>query len=233
DLPERLADVEGFMGLEEAEGVDVVEGVDGRIEFAAANGEALSEDGETDAEEWNGCGGDFVSKDDRPEEEGMPGEKTEDDKAESDRKAKLKEKREKAKEKRKKDKESKKTQKKSTENEEDNLVNPFAALSESIGEDDIDIPEWEKLGLSFPTLRALQTLGFTSPTPIQTATIPETMAGHDVIGKAATGSGKTLAFGIPILEYYLKNLSPEAKKGNIVALVLSPTRELAKQITKH
>jgi len=82
-----------------------------------------------------------------------------------------------------------------------------------------------------PTLQALQSLGFTSPTPIQSLAIPKIMKGHDLIGKASTGSGKTLAFGIPILEHVLS--LPDARSKAPTALVVAPTRELAKQIVSH
>ncbi|KAI6778669.1 ATP-dependent RNA helicase-like protein [Emericellopsis cladophorae] len=88
---------------------------------------------------------------------------------------------------------------------------------------------WEKMNLSPETLTALSKLGFAKPTSIQERSIPEVIKGADVIGKAQTGSGKTLAFGIPIVEKWLKQ---ESKQGPM-ALVLSPTRELAKQIGDH
>lgn len=85
-------------------------------------------------------------------------------------------------------------------------------------------------------------LGFCRPTPIQSAAIPEIRAKHDVIGKAVTGSGKTLAFGIPILEEYLESSiqhpstakrAEEDRRDAPLALILSPTRELAHQLSKH
>ena len=96
---------------------------------------------------------------------------------------------------------------------------------------DIDLPGWSKISLSKPTLQALQSLGFTSPTAIQSLAIPRIIQGHDLIGKASTGSGKTLAFGIPILEHIL-SLS-DSKSQSPSALVVAPTRELAKQIVNH
>lgn len=91
-------------------------------------------------------------------------------------------------------------------------------------------------------MTSLAKLNFARPTPIQSAAIPQILAGHDVIGKASTGSGKTLAFGIPILEHYLSIhaikkemlLSKDGKQRfPPVALILSPTRELAHQISAH
>jgi len=81
------------------------------------------------------------------------------------------------------------------------------------------------LNLSEPTLRALEAMGFASPTPIQTQTIPLVMEGRDVIAKAPTGTGKTCAFGIPLIEC----LNPDMK--DLQAVVLCPTRELCEQIT--
>lgn len=81
-------------------------------------------------------------------------------------------------------------------------------------------------------------MGFGKPTLIQSAAIPEILAGHDVVGKASTGSGKTLAFGIPILESWIERygeLDEAALKETRppTALILSPTRELAHQLTEH
>ena len=98
------------------------------------------------------------------------------------------------------------------------------------------------MNLSSHTLSSLARLRFVTPTPIQVAAIPEILGGHDVIGKASTGSGKTLAFGIPILEYYLKHMddrdpkvqqTSSARQHTPTALVLSPTRELAHQLSAH
>ncbi len=100
---------------------------------------------------------------------------------------------------------------------------------------------WQSLNLSSFTLSSLARLGFSNPTPIQATAIPEILSGHDVVGKAVTGSGKTLAFGIPILECYLRRIDDQIHKASIatkprdppVALILSPTRELAHQLCTH
>ncbi|KAF1953797.1 DEAD-domain-containing protein, partial [Byssothecium circinans] len=121
--------------------------------------------------------------------------------------------------------------------EEDTIGNgAFDILADRRAEDDeadeVDVSAWGDLGLSEKILGALASLKFARPTPIQSSAIPEIMAGRDVIGKAATGSGKTLAFGIPILESYLASL-PASKTITPLALIISPTRELAHQIAAH
>jgi ATP-dependent RNA helicase DDX27 len=84
------------------------------------------------------------------------------------------------------------------------------------------------MSISRPILKALNSLGFYEPTPIQAATIPVALLGKDVVGGAVTGSGKTAAFIIPMLErllYREKGKSAAATR----CLVLVPTRELAVQ----
>jgi ATP-dependent RNA helicase DDX24/MAK5 len=117
-------------------------------------------------------------------------------------------------------------------------TNIFKALEEDVEEDGIDVSAWEELDLSPHTLSALSKMGFAKPTRIQSAAIPEILAGHDVVGKASTGSGKTLAFGLPIIEIWLETYGElneeELKKPRApTALILSPTRELAHQLTEH
>src|SRR5881628_756564 len=83
---------------------------------------------------------------------------------------------------------------------------------------------FQSLGLDPPLLRAVQRLGYTSPTQVQAQGIPAILAGRDVIGSARTGSGKTAAFLLPIIQ----RLTKHPARGTRV-LVLSPTRELAVQ----
>lgn len=83
---------------------------------------------------------------------------------------------------------------------------------------------FEDLGLQTTILEAISRLGFTQPTPIQVKTIPEMLDGRDILAQSQTGTGKTAAFMLPILQ----GLKPG--KIGIQALVLTPTRELAKQI---
>lgn len=74
------------------------------------------------------------------------------------------------------------------------------------------------------SLRALDELGFTEPTPIQRVAIPEFLAGRDLIAQAHTGSGKTLAFGLPLV----RRCDPGDR--SVQVLILTPTRELAQQV---
>ncbi|CAN5922504.1 DEAD/DEAH box helicase [soil metagenome] len=81
------------------------------------------------------------------------------------------------------------------------------------------------LGLSASLLHAMADEGYQDPTPIQAAVIPAVLAGRDVWAKASTGTGKTAAFVLPILEM----LGPLTMPRRVKALVLVPTRDLAKQ----
>ncbi|KAL2843642.1 ATP-dependent rRNA helicase rrp3 [Aspergillus pseudoustus] len=95
-------------------------------------------------------------------------------------------------------------------------------------------PEAEETAKSFADLgiipqlcEACANMGYKNPTPIQAKTIPTSLEGRDVIGLAETGSGKTAAFALPMLQALME--SPQAFFG----LVLSPTRELAYQISQN
>ena len=89
---------------------------------------------------------------------------------------------------------------------------------------------FEALGLSGPILTAMTRRGILAPFAIQTRAIPDALAGRDVLGKAQTGSGKTLAFGLPMLAR-LATGDRKQVAGQPRALILVPTRELAKQVT--
>jgi superfamily II DNA/RNA helicase len=84
------------------------------------------------------------------------------------------------------------------------------------------------LGVREPLVRALAARGITEPFPIQIETLPDTLAGRDVLGRGKTGSGKTLAFALPLVSR-LAGVRRQANKPS--GLVLAPTRELATQIT--
>ncbi len=90
----------------------------------------------------------------------------------------------------------------------------------------LDDVTFESLGVGPRLTAALAASGIDRPFPIQALTVPDALAGRDVLGKAKTGSGKTLAFGIPMLER-ISAAGPGAPTG----LVLVPTRELASQVT--
>jgi superfamily II DNA/RNA helicase len=91
-----------------------------------------------------------------------------------------------------------------------------------------DGPGFAELGVPRPLLRTLEQSEITRPFAIQAATIPDALAGRDVLGRARTGSGKTLAFGLPMLARIAAGgrSAPHRPKG----LVLVPTRELAMQV---
>jgi len=90
------------------------------------------------------------------------------------------------------------------------------------------ISPFDSLGLRPQLLRAVHDLGFTEPTPVQSAAIPPVLAGRDILGSAATGSGKSAAFGLPLVQLLM-----DLPRGTTRALILAPTRELAAQITAH
>ena len=89
---------------------------------------------------------------------------------------------------------------------------------------------FKELHLIAPILKALETEGYTEPTPIQEQSIPHILRGKDLLGCAQTGTGKTAAFAIPILQNLLLQQKEDAHNPNIKALILTPTRELAIQI---
>ena len=87
-------------------------------------------------------------------------------------------------------------------------------------------PSFKDLALSEPVLKALNNIGYETPSPIQAQIIPFVMEGRDVLGQAQTGTGKTAAFALPILTGIdIKQKEPQA-------LVLAPTRELAIQVAE-
>ncbi len=85
-------------------------------------------------------------------------------------------------------------------------------------------PTFASLGISPAILKAIETLGFEEPAPIQAAAIPVMLEGRDVVGQSQTGSGKTAAFAIPAIE----KVDPANKAPQV--LILCPTRELATQV---
>lgn len=103
------------------------------------------------------------------------------------------------------------------------IVDENIADAESV-ENEENIVRFDELGISPEILRALEDMGFTAATPIQSQAIPVVMQGGDVIGQAQTGTGKTCAYGIPAIEM----CDREARSAQV--LVLCPTRELAIQV---
>ncbi|KAI4169227.1 MAG: hypothetical protein LQ346_008985 [Caloplaca aetnensis] len=236
-LPDRLDDAEGFFGLEEISDVEVVrDPTSGRVEYRlpgstdatdAQGGHSLEEDS------WSGFGesdsGVGPAKSKASPHVPKPSTASA----------------------------SKRTKEKRPENLSQS--NGFDVLRDD-SVDDVDgmcrcfehhaaltevlaVSAWNHLDLSSEVLTSIAKLRFPKPTAIQSSTIPEILDGHDVIGKASTGSGKTLAFGIPILEHYLRNRSEAREKQSKrtaderqhppAALILSPTRELAHQLSAH
>ncbi|KAJ0034868.1 hypothetical protein Pint_25192 [Pistacia integerrima] len=160
------------------------------------------------------------------------------------------EKNEKNKQKKKKKKKKKGKKAKKTE-ESVNVSNGQDNVEEELVDETEVPPEysaWIELRLHPLLMKSIYKLGFKEPTPVQKACIPAAShQGKDVIGAAETGSGKTLAFGLPIMQRLLEEREKAAKmleekgeeaekyapKGILRALILTPTRELALQVTDH
>jgi superfamily II DNA/RNA helicase len=90
-------------------------------------------------------------------------------------------------------------------------------------------PTFADLGVPAPLTRVLTAAGVVEPFPIQAATLPDALAGRDVLGRGRTGSGKTYAFLLPMLTRLAATAAPK-RPGRPRALILVPTRELATQI---
>ncbi|MFF4169576.1 DEAD/DEAH box helicase [Streptomyces sp. NPDC001744] len=105
---------------------------------------------------------------------------------------------------------------------------PEDASAPSAPRDPAPVTGFAGLGLPPEVLRVLGRLGADEPFPIQAATLPDALAGRDVLGRGRTGSGKTLAFGLPLL---VRTAGRRAEARRPLALVLVPTRELAQQVT--
>ncbi|KAK3615047.1 ATP-dependent RNA helicase [Elasticomyces elasticus] len=233
--PDRMENSEGLIGdLEEVEGIDVIkDDSTGRVTFMSSkptpNGQ-LGNGGDDerleDGDEWSG----FDDALTEPENVVAPA---------STKVAPALEKVKKAKQKKAKDSQKQKQASKASTAQTAKTAKTaaaFDAMTEPIASEEVDVSAWRPIKLSPDTMSSLSKLGFANPTPIQSAAIPEILAGHDVIGKASTGSGKTLAFGIPILERFLELRSSAQRTEDAkapLALLLAPTRELAKQLDKH
>ena len=95
---------------------------------------------------------------------------------------------------------------------------------ENINETDQQLPSFEDFGFKREIMQSIRYAGFKVASPIQAKAIPVVMEGRDVVGQAHTGTGKTAAFGLPIIN----NMH---LKGGVEALVITPTRELANQVS--
>ena len=107
-------------------------------------------------------------------------------------------------------------------------ANLEAALDQAAGRPEI-LATFAELGLPRPLVEALAGRGITTPFAIQTRALPDAIAGRDLLGRAQTGSGKTLAFGLPVLAR-LHSRQARRALASPRALVLVPTRELARQV---
>lgn len=94
------------------------------------------------------------------------------------------------------------------------------------------IKTWVQCGVSMKILSALKKHSYEKPTPIQAQAIPAIMSGRDLIGIAKTGSGKTIAFLLPMFRHIMDQRPLEESEGPI-SVIMTPTRELALQITKE
>ncbi|KAL8789740.1 MAG: hypothetical protein Q9213_000991 [Squamulea squamosa] len=229
-VADNLDDAEGFFGLEEISDVEIVRDEKlGRVEYRVGEeathlkpiDAGIQTDAALDDNEWDGCG------------DSDPNENTAS--ARSQTKAKLQESLPKSSLNKQRETHSSKS------SQQLSGVNGFQILRDKKVEEE-DVSAWQALHLSPQVLASLAKLCFKRPTAIQSSAIPEILQGHNVIGKASTGSGKTLAFGIPILEYYLEHgsriynkrrKSIQERKDPPVALIISPTRELAQQLSDH
>lgn len=91
------------------------------------------------------------------------------------------------------------------------------------------VPSWRALGVPAKLVEALQRGGLVEPFPIQARTLPDALAGRDLLGRGRTGSGKTLAFGLPMLtRLAAEGVRPQPRRPR--SLILVPTRELAAQV---
>ncbi|HEV2640241.1 MAG TPA: DEAD/DEAH box helicase, partial [Actinocrinis sp.] len=90
------------------------------------------------------------------------------------------------------------------------------------------VASFADLAMPAALLATLTRQGASTPFPIQAATLPNSLAGRDVLGRGRTGSGKTLAYGLAVLA---RTAGRRAEPGHPLALILVPTRELAQQVT--
>lgn len=92
---------------------------------------------------------------------------------------------------------------------------------------------FKELEIVAPIQKALDSKGYTTPTPIQEQAIPILLKGNDLLGCAQTGTGKTAAFAIPIIQQLFNSSNTQKRPKRIKALIVTPTRELAIQIADN
>jgi superfamily II DNA/RNA helicase len=112
------------------------------------------------------------------------------------------------------------------------VVEPATAPVVPVGDEATVLPTdttFADLGVPAPLVEVLTASGITAPFPIQVATLPDTLAGRDVLGRGRTGSGKTLAFSLPLVARLAASDSRRQPK-RPRSLILVPTRELANQV---
>lgn len=231
---------EDFGGLEVIEGVNIVKDGD-RVKFLVAEDHQVAADADDYADEsFEGFGDDAVES--GPVDAGEAGSDEAGVESQRDQEKDGRKDKKKAKAESKKklaasnpDKLAKTPQVVQKSASQGNSFNALASMADAEDEEEVDMAAWVPLNLSPRILSAIAKLKFTKPTTIQEKTIPEIVAGEDVIGKAQTGSGKTLAFGIPMVEKWLELYVArnDVKRTGPMAVVLSPTRELAKQLGDH
>jgi ATP-dependent RNA helicase RhlE len=107
----------------------------------------------------------------------------------------------------------------------------FTCIGPELRHDGLLMP-FRTLGLDDRVLLAIKEAGYTEPTPIQSAAVPQVLAGHDLIGIAQTGTGKTAAFTLPLLTL-MAQAPPQPGRRKTRMLVLAPTRELVVQIEEN
>ncbi|MGV8858151.1 DEAD/DEAH box helicase [Rhodoglobus sp.] len=107
-------------------------------------------------------------------------------------------------------------------------------VAKTVTASDVEGKSFIDLGIGSNISRQLASMGAESPFPIQAATIPDVLAGKDVLGRGKTGSGKTIAFGAPLVERLMENNGGKDRQMGRKprALILAPTRELAQQIDR-
>eukprot|EP01103_Thecamoeba_quadrilineata_P017864 TRINITY_DN651_c1_g1_i2.p1 TRINITY_DN651_c1_g1~~TRINITY_DN651_c1_g1_i2.p1 ORF type:complete len:612 (-),score=158.49 TRINITY_DN651_c1_g1_i2:401-2215(-) len=236
-------DEPGFLGLEEIDGTEFnVEEYSGFESRGRKNRKKTKQPIDVDVEV-----GDFhqVNQEEEGDEEESGGEQNEEEEEEEEeekkeepkKKSKQKKKKtdndkeEKPEKKQKKQKTPKEADPQQKERDEESLNLPFEKIQEHM-------KEWSPYQLHPLLLRALHSLKFFEPTPIQRATLTPAIIGRkDIVGAAQTGSGKTLGFGLPILQRIMqdseltKDETFDTRK--LKALVLCPTRELSIQVAQH